>query len=259
MKMSKDQPDKLFREKLEAFEVKPEDAAWYKLETQLGQKHKKRSIFWYSVAAVVTILLAGSLFVINDYRNHTPQPIADKSPVLKNENIQPQKLAPLNNDPSLSVNDSNQDTNNVGEEISETVSKKEKVEKEPQQDIPAQSEVESKEMNSMISLKAKTVPEIKIDSEPDLSRATAKLQKEDHAASLSASLEQLPDVKIVYKSDEQEEPEKRGVDKILSLAKEVKNMDIGFGALREAKNELIAKNFNKVNNKSLHADKQEER
>jgi hypothetical protein len=72
MNISKDKIDKLFSEKLDAFEVKPRAQAWEKLENKINNKNKKRTIGWYRFAIAASVALLVFVGGISYFNNSDP-------------------------------------------------------------------------------------------------------------------------------------------------------------------------------------------
>ena len=216
--------DKLFKEKLEVHSLQPSAQAWEKVDAHLAKKNKM--VVWVRVAAAVALLGLLTFAALNWDKNYeepkqelvkkedskapkTEQAPEEKQPVAKQE-VRRQKTEDRSQKPEPRTLNSEPGTLN--------------------------SEQETEKLIEQIAV----VPEPVITPEPEI--------KKEKGITLTYS---LPAIKKPEAAAEPmvAEAKKTGLERVLEIAKEVKNGDNPLGELREAKNDILALEFRKDKSK----------
>ena len=253
--------DKLFREKLSENPVEPSVDAWAVLENNLKQKRKPRMIWWYSAAAVALILVSVSLYVNQNEKlvedgllsqstskspnielDHKSEPsiINEAEGLNQTRQLATKKIVPTEvNEKSTTKIPVNESKNPV---ISDIKSR-------PDSDADRESPTSFQSM-AMLSAKLIESPSAPMIQEIDLDDNLSTINEEIPEIILEENAlngnSNLPEVSITYLPDVQSETK---LKKIIKKAKGLKDSNIGWGSLREAKNEMLASNFKKIKSK----------
>jgi hypothetical protein len=212
--------DKLFKEKLEEHSIQPSAQAWEKVEAHLGKKN--RMVLWLRVAAAIAVM--GLLtFVALNWNKGYEEP---KQELVKKEEPVKEKSAPP---------------------IAEKEKPKEITKKKIQPNVIMPAIIEKQEQ----------VEQVAIVQEPEPGTLNTELQTlntepqtlNTKGITLTYS---LPPIK---KQESPAEPvvaeeKKTPLERVLHIAKEVKNGDNALGDLREAKDQIFALDFKKDKDKS---------
>jgi hypothetical protein len=120
MKLNEQKLDKIFREKLDGFEVTPPESIWNGIQQKLMNQKSKKGIILFRIiaiaAVVVLALIAGWLF--NNNQNRMTQPVTEnktqeltikQTEVLSNPSvpIEPEKIAAVNSENNSDKSDKN--------------------------------------------------------------------------------------------------------------------------------------------------------
>lgn len=214
--------DKLFKEKLETHTLQPSAQAWEKVESHLSKKNKM--VVWLRVAAVIALLTAVAFVVVN---------FNDPQKQIVEEKIKPQQ------EPAVVPEQKK-------EEQKQTV-KKDPLPKKKAAPAEVQEVQEVQEMPKVEEQVAIVEEPAPVIEEVPQQVKTEKVQK---PITLVYSLpaikkEEKPEPTVAL-----DEPKKTGLERVLEIAKEVKNADNPLGELREAKDDILAFEFkNKDKNK----------
>lgn len=218
--------DKLFKEKLAGHSIQPTPQAWERIESRVTKKNS--FVTTWKIAAA--ILLAGILttFILNQtFRKQAPE-IAKEN---KNNLTQPSKTV---HEPKPS-----QEIAKKAPDVAVRPTPAPKVDKQKQ---PVEKIIQ---------------PEATVEPQPVVivpeETLIAELQPEPVKAKSRVLVYTLPTVGT--KSDPStmavtDEVKKSGLQKVISVAMEVRNSENALGELREAKDELFALDFRKDKNKS---------
>lgn len=249
--------DKLFQSKLSGKTVKPSEEAWAKLSGALNKPKKARVFVYWSVAACVAVLLSAAVYFSTRNTAEITAPVAE------------QKIAGEEGP----MNDERNDFAEIQQNEETEIAAKEEVEKAPGLHLSAESKkhlsTEIKERNP-INRQAETgqpkeeLAETVTQGQAKENRETTdealpEVQKEEASPLQLLALElpspadvaqkeeeNYPEIKIIYKSSETTHENKRTLQKVVGLARDIREADIGLGTLREAKNELLAFGIKKV-------------
>ena len=218
--------DKLFKDKLQADSLQPSAQAWEKVEAHLGKKNKM--VVWLRVAASLVLLGLLTVVVLNSFDGYeepkegivktttgNEQPADDSKSEIRNSTP---------NEKPVTRNKKPETSNKKPETLEQVAVVEVQV---PQQ---TDSVVEPRPLNIAPST---------------LNSAPTK------GITLTYS---LPSVKKPVA--EQTEPvvaKKTGFERVLEIAKEVKNSDNPLGELREAKDDILAFDFRKDKEKKKPA------
>lgn len=218
--------DKLFKDKLEQHSLPPSAQAWEKVEAHLGKKNKM--VVWRAAAALV---LVGSVtFMILNWDRETPKEIAKTEHQESGDKSQQSQIK------SQETEVRSQDNEKGKQPAPErSVVKKKSVVKQADPVITEQqlAIVEQPDKLPLTnSGETVTTPEIKKEKGITLTYTLPSIKKEQPAVEVA-----------------QEEIRKTGMQRVLEIAREVKNGDSPLAELREAKDDIFALDFKKDKNK----------
>jgi len=221
--------DKLFKDKLEGDSLQPSAQAWEKVEAHLGKKNKM--VLWLRVAAVV-VLLSALTFVALRWNSNYEEP---QQELVKQNDERTPKTTPVD-EPKQPVASQKSEVRSR-----ESGARSQDAGRRTQEAKPRTQNLEPRTQNAEPTEQLAVVPEQTVVSEPTLST-----QK---GITLTYS---LPSVKKPEATPEPvvAETKKTGLERVLEIAKEVKNSDSPLGELREAKNDIFALDFKKDKDKN---------
>lgn len=233
------QPDKLFREKLENFQKPAPAAAWQRVEASLEKTDSKG--LWLKIAASLT-LLAVATFLLWPSENSTESTLADSKGPSKPAI---QKSNPVIEKAEQSTPHSQSIASEPVKEEKNSIIKKEKT---IQPVLVAQVAIETTIQNSESINKN---PETISTSEVIIVQNTSVEEPiiEAHSITIKYSANEVnakflkKDLKESVAQATSEEKKTSGIQKLVSLAYDLKNSDSGLGDLRQKKNEILALNF----------------
>lgn len=225
------QPDKLFREKLENFQKPAPAAAWQRVEAGLEKTSHKG--LWLKIAAGLTLLSVATILLWPAENGIEPMATNNSNPVPKD-----------NNSITAEINSQATPNSQAEKEVKENervISKEKK--KEPI--LVAQSIEEPVKQESItINQEVTAIPEVIVAQQTEAVENPIE--------------EKVSSRKIVYSADEvntrflkkesiaqatSDEKKSSGIQKLVSLAYDLKNGDSGLGDLRQKKDEILALNF----------------
>ncbi|HMJ67835.1 MAG TPA: hypothetical protein VK508_03015 [Cyclobacteriaceae bacterium] len=216
--------DKLFKEKLEAHTLQPSAQAWEKIESHLSKKNKM--VVWLRIAAAIALLGLLTFAALNWGIYKTP-----KTELVKQE-IKPQE------NPTIVPGEKKEEEKQVAE--APAPMKKQKPERVVAPVVPVEQEVAIVEEKINTSLTDRTDQELEKKQEPE--------KKAEKPITLVYSLptikKEAPAEPVVA------ETKKTGLERVLEIAKEVKNADNPLGDLRDAKDDIFAFEFRKDKDKT---------
>ena len=249
------QPDKLFRDKLESFSRPAPASAWDRIETGLDKKNNTRGIWWKAAASLLLLVVAGYILWSALHDSTTPAPLlTDKQ--------QPAEIIPDKNKETIPAPDATpaQQTDIYSETVTPSakkteaqVSDKKNNTEQSQQNRnivtpPAKDEIPQQELVAETTPQpsVEEVPAIAIVETPDV----AAMQHERVVATQQS-------ITLVFSADEtdnylnknlseeatDEEQKPSTFKKLLKKAQDLKNNQDPVGELRQKKNEILALNF----------------
>lgn len=269
--------DNLFRTRLEQHETRPSSEGWDKLEGMLeasdsgdGRK-KRRGIIWWSGAAVAAavILLAiytGADFGPEEIQNGT---IADNTTVIDSETpAETDENTPLLTPESAvaEVENNEPETPEMPEmkEAPVVVAKNQATQKKPEKMYEPVT-------NSVTDSPETIVVQAETEEMPNKTIGLPEIENENTGPALAENTEgkielpDVPDIEIetlvasaeekqkspvtisyVDAPDESSEKKKFSVKKIIGLAKDIKEGEVGIGDLRQAKDNILAAQFSRT-------------
>lgn len=208
--------DKFFKDKLETHALQPSTQAWEKVESNLSKKNKMT--VWLRAAAAVALL--GVLgFVLATFNEPEKQIVEEKIEPKEQPTVVPEQKK---------------------DEQKQIVVKKKKKPSPKKVVVPV----------------VPVVPDVQpepetVQPEQQVAVVIEETPKKEKSITLVYS---LPTIKKEQPAEEAvatvDEPKKTGLERVLEIAKEVKNADNPLGHLREAKDDIFAFEFkNKDKNK----------
>ncbi len=222
------QPDNLFRDKLEHFQLKPSAEAWNRIEAGLAKPSNKS--LWFKVAAGLVLLSVASFILWNI--------------TTKQENV---NTAQQENITQSTINDAAIADNAIATETALAEEKK-------------QTPVPSLKENHKKTIASHNTPIAAIDIQPEESLPALEIPAVEYLLTQTdnTEAESATGVYLVLTADEvnqkylrkQQEPEATPEEKnssriqmLMSVAHNLKNGEHALGDLRQMKDEIFALNF----------------
>lgn len=249
------QPDKLFRDKLESFSRPAPASTWDRIDAGLDKKNNTRGIWWKAAASLLLLVVAGYILWSVLHNSTAPSPqLVDKP--------QPAEIIPQEIKETIPAPDSTpkQSTDIYTESVTPSaqkteakVSDKKNDTEQPQQNKnivtpPVEDAVMQQE------LVAETIPQPSAEETP----AIAIVETPDVAATQHERVVSTQqNITLVFSTDEtdnylnknfseeatDEEQKPSTFKKLLKKAQDLKNNQDPVGELRQKKNEILALNF----------------
>lgn len=248
------QPDKLFRDKLESFSRPAPASAWDKIETGLDKKNNTRGIGWKIAASLLLLVVAGYI-LWSALHNST----APSQQLVNTDKQQPKQSIPQKNTERATAPDSTEKstdevyTESVKQPVPKTESATADKYKQKSQPTITPLAVDDAEPKPELVAEmttpqpaAEEVPAIVIVETPD---ATATQHERVVATQQSITLVFSTDETENYlnknlspeATDDEQKPST--FKKLLKKAQDLKNNQDPVGELRQKKNEILALNF----------------
>lgn len=256
--MSKEELDKLFKNKLQDHQQEPAGDAWERLTEAMEGEKKKRPFMWWQVAASVLLLAAAGWFL---WPQNAMQPqLADLQSDPDTSVAADTPKAPVNDQETmqdLSSDDDNPAQARAGTEHkeapAETSTEKETMPVLSSEPQLAQNDTRvSPEMPEVIPADtetnvAVTLPDITDDiseSHPDesMKEAVASAGSQDSRKALVISIEEFDEALMPEESDSSvvNEQSKKGLKKLWAAVRNAPSaLENGLSEIRDAKNELL--------------------
>ena len=254
--------DKIFSDKLYNHKTPPPEGLWDQLDDALDESSKKKwaFIYWRVAAAVILLLIAGGLWFVNT--DEAPEKLANETKTRPYKNEQPavtepdmqqeptqsaltfdkvpeaqhQPVVDANGDTDIALPKASQSSPEVGNQVvkqapeEETPSRRGQLtEADPLK--PYAEEDESKDSRVLLDL-----PE----TMPVQGLATLETSSEVTDAKTSVTIIYKPGAKAGLSANN------TGTNKSLNLLADFKNNSISLSKIRNAKSDLLAKVFNRI-------------
>lgn len=242
------QPDKLFRDRLESFSRPAPANAWDKIEAGLDKKNNTGGMWWKVAASLLVLVVAGYILWTVLHNSTTPS-----QQLVNTTKPQPAQSIPQKNTEQIPAHDTTPKadadiyTEPATQPIEKTAAKAiNKYKKEPQQIIATQSVDDAATQPQLVAETTTPVPAIAIEETPDV----AVTQHERVVATQQS-------ITLVFSADEtdnylnknlspeatDEEQKTSTFKRLLKKAQDLKNNQDPVGELRQKKNEILALNF----------------
>jgi hypothetical protein len=248
----KQQPDKLFREKLESYSQPAPSSAWDRIETALEEK---KPFPWFKIAASIMVLAVALIFAISQ-RKETNTTAEQKvvQPHAPVEEVQKEKAAPRQlAEVDKPTTDTKRETvipierqSNKSIEVERRSNKSIEVQQEAQATLTEQKLLEQPVVASTILPDSALTAPVE-DSMPNhlAYRAPEKEIKEQKKITIVLSAEQTKEYLTKKETTEATSKEKKAstLKKLLKKASDLTTDQDPFGDLRQKKNEILALNF----------------
>jgi hypothetical protein len=247
------QPDKLFRDRLESFSRPAPASAWDKIEAGLDKKNNTGGIWWKVAASLLILVVAGYILWTVLHNSTVPS-----QQLVKTDKQQPQPSIPQKNKEGVPAHDSIRKANthlyteSVTKPIKKTeASKADEYKQQPQQtktrpvdDAAIQPGLVAETV--MPQPHAEEIPAIAIEETPDVAatqheRVVATQQSITLVFSADETDNYLNKNLSSEATDEEQKPST--FKKLLKKAQDLKNNQDPVGELRQKKNEILALNF----------------
>ena len=246
------QPDKLFRDKLESFSRPAPASAWDKIEAGLDKKNNTGGI-WWKVAASLLVLVVAGYILWSVLHNST----APSQQLVNTDKQQPEQSIPPKNTEQITAPDATPktDTDIYIEPVTQPVKKTEskatnKYKEEPPQTITTQPVDDAATQPQLVAETtappAEEVPAIAIVETPDVAATQhERLVDTQQIISLVFSADETDNYLNKNLSPEatDEEQKPSTFKKLLKKAQDLKNNQDPVGELRQKKHESLALNF----------------
>jgi hypothetical protein len=235
------QPDKLFRDKLENFQKPASAEAWKRIERNLGSKKNNIALYLKIAASVLLVVTAGVLF-----RPSTDtEQIAIQSTPIKKE-------VPLQNKPELKNEpDSNPRPETPQVEQTSPVVEQKTTPLVNKQIQPKEQVVQKVEEHSVAiegQAPSEIIPEIQEEIQPAITEPVIakNMTEEDNSVTIvltSAEVNEKYLNKKALAEATSDEKKPSTLRKLLDKAYDLKHNQDPLGELRQKKNEILALNF----------------
>jgi trehalose/maltose hydrolase-like predicted phosphorylase len=237
----KQQPDKLFHDKLASFSKEVPTAAWDKVER--GLENRKRGFFWISVAASVTalILCAGMYYGFKD----NPETIASnhgQDMAGAKDSIRSPKFSPQVQPPGPGTTE-NLEAHNKEEEKNvaqpTTVERKETPHTKSDGRHLAEAEVNSK-------LESEVLADTALSNYRQPTKLAFQAPTSTENITIILTAEQTQEYLLTKNVTAKATPEDKKSSTLKKLLKKAADLKVNqdpFGELRQRKNEILALNF----------------
>jgi len=236
------QPDKLFREKLEGYQKPAPASAWEKIAAAQAKKNNKGP--WLKIAASLALLAVAGYFLwsVNNTSNTRPDTITDaaKEPV--------QTSVPRDNSPKTEIAENNIDKVSVAKtqpSAKRKLPNKESIKREKIEHaaIIEETNVNDQSLQSTTSVANETQPPIIQQSSIVESQITEEPVVQNITMVFTAAdVDGYLDKKALAEATS-EEKKSSTLKKLLKKANDLTSNQDPFGELRQKKNEILALNF----------------
>lgn len=239
------QPDKLFREKLEGYHKPAPAAAWEKIAAAQNKKNTKGT--WLKIAAALLLLAVASYLlwpaggkITTQPKTLTQAPQENPVDIAPGKTEQDKRTLPDQNIPKEST--SKKETPTAKKQIA----KKRPVLKTQHEQVMVaeQTKAETKESNTSFEEMTNTVPTVQtpeVDIAAVQSTAVPSPKKITLVYTAEEVNEYLDKKALAQATSDQKKPST--LKKLLKKANDLKNNQDPFGELRQKKNEILALNF----------------
>ncbi|MEM6523320.1 MAG: hypothetical protein AAGF85_04505 [Bacteroidota bacterium] len=258
--MSREELDKLFRDKLEGISPEPSVESWSTIQARMEEKKGVR--FYLRIAAAILLLISfAAFYILNKNYTDAPsrsiaenvvtEPIPHQSDTVKNDSIQIEESKAILN--PTEERDSSMDSS----QVKNKENKKDAVSKPSlhQNNLATNNDTQ---LNKSISIRKDSIiqqvnnrdliPVETLVAENDVTDATSEAEEASSEQNESKSGSTLVfniedfDMKsaVTNAYEVAEETKKSGFKKVMDFVKSVKEGEAGLGGLREAKNNLLS-------------------
>ncbi len=246
------QPDKLFRDKLQGYQQPVPARSWNRVSQNLGGKHQGK--FWLRIAATVLVIIASGIFLYPVLRkeagqsisHNTGTPPSNQSEQPKSDTTEP--APPIN--PERARPEEKKQTADAastgrrhGRALPET----------PKKDATSETNAEHVRVENRIAPSIVRNEEPAVTSEESnidvaIESANEPLITSSNAESVTIvfSAEEVNQKYLTKRPDADATPEAKetsGLKRLLDKASDMKNNQDLLGELRQKKNEILAMNF----------------
>lgn len=247
------QPDKLFRDKLESFSRPAPASAWDRIDAGLDKKNNTRGIWWKAAASLLLLVVAGYILWPVLHNNTTP------SPQLVNKQ-KPTEIVPDKIKETIPAPDSTQKkqadiyieseaSSNIKTEAK--VADKKKEQPQPNRNIVSPTVEETLPQPALVAEAtlqpaAEETPAIAIVETPEAAAAQhERVVSTQQSITLVFSADETDNYlnKNISEEATDEEQKPSTFKKLLKKAQDLKNNQDPVGELRQKKNEILALNF----------------
>lgn len=222
------QPDKLFREKLAAYQKAAPAHAWDRIETSIDNSYNK--VLWMKIAAGIVLLSIATVLLWPASENTGTQPISEVSPTKKSSEVKP---------------------------VTETIPQEQTIASlaGEKQSTPKRNPKKNSMQKEPVAVKIETGNELVADHSAEDKNSITELMIESTHVATSA---EPTTVTIVYTAEEvnarflkksispeatSEENKTSTIQKLMDVAYTIKNSEGSIGDLRLKKDEILALNF----------------
>ena len=247
------QPDKLFRDKLQGYQQPVPARAWNRVSENLGGKNRRR--VWLRIAATVLVIMASGIFLFplltknggQSVSHNTQNPPLDQSGRAQRDSAE---AASPKNDERVKPEEKKQiaDAASAGQRYRRALPEKQKKPAAPEKN----AEHAPEEKCNALPLVADEEPvvisdESNVDVTPEsASDPMTASSSTPESVTIVFTTEEVNQKYLTKKSDADattEAKETSGLKRLLDKASDLKNNQDLLGELRQKKNEILAMNF----------------
>jgi hypothetical protein len=248
------QPDKLFREKLEGFRKPVSASAWNRVEAQLDKKNNKA--IWLRIAAAVILLIAATAIFINVRNGNESETLISRKTIKSQTNGLASVPAEKKSD--ISIQQKSERPTAKKQTKTKRLNKKQKTQQQqvllPQNDVKEMNTIAvEEEIMEEIMLPSIEVVDEKIAEQIPVDVAQQNTEVADSGLKIVYSSEEVDEKYLDKKSLTQATSEVKKTStlrKLLEKAYNLKHNQDPLGELRQKKNEILALDFKKDKQRS---------
>lgn len=242
------QPDKLFKEKLAHYSKPAPQLAWSKIESNMHASNKK--IVWLRMAAGFLLFTVAGVLFWSVSTKEAPQPLADNSTqvthqpdsdssITQSDEKDKEELKIETETPPIELKETKRDSNQ--NTLTKTTNNNQPTTRVVENSVAQANE--NKQPEFIVSENTETIAVVIPENTENSS--TANETQQDKTIYITYSVAEVNE-KFLRKQEPEattEEKKSSGIQKLFTLAADIKNSETGIGELRQKKNEILALNF----------------
>ncbi|WP_226391298.1 hypothetical protein [Penaeicola halotolerans] len=225
--------DQLFKEKLGQLDKAPAPVAWDQLERKLAKKNQKKGIIWWQMVAAGLVLLLGAKWAF-DSNDALLKNVPDTQVIAEDQGLSQLALPTVEKEPMPTV-----------QEVVTTEKKQAPVQNVQQEKVT--SEKVDKQKTPIVEKvgERSLIAEVVVDTNPISSKPVINIEepafKEPETTAVTIKIVNSGINQTTARSEDTE-VKKSLLGKVITIGKEIAEIDDAIGDIREAKNQFFSKN-----------------